>query len=281
MINVIQAKQNAHSLLKKHNIPSIEDVDFLLCYVLNISKAELVNISFISKKAYKKFLKTVILRTRHVPMEKIIGFTEFLELQIPFNLKTLTPRKETEILADIVIKAIQKTNKQLQVCDLCAGSGCIGLSIAKHTNSEVFLTDISKFSISQIKKNARLNKISNIQIIRSNLFLNIKNKFDYIVSNPPYIALNEMKKLEKEVKHFDPKLALYGGIDGLQLISKIILEAPKFLKHKGKIYLEIGNNQSSTVKNLLQHKFEDIQTIKDFENNIRFIVATLKGENYD
>ena len=164
--------------------------------------------------------------------------------------------------------------------DLCTGSGAIAVSLAKYiANSEITAVDISQDALNVAKKNAISNDVENqITFISSDMFTNLQeDKFDIIVSNPPYIKKDVIKKLEEQVKR-EPYIALDGGVDGLEFYRKIINEGYQYLKYKGYLCLEIGFDQKDDVIKLMkeQDRFENIYSKKDLYDNDRIIIARLK-----
>ena len=267
---------------------NIPDKDESIKYILSIATKKNINelhlVEELSLGEFRKFDKLVKLRERHVPLDKIIGYKEFYNLKIPFNRNVLTPRYETELLTDMLIKDIRKNFKKEppSILDLCSGSGCIGLAIASETGANVTLADISPKAIKISKKNNKLNNKlrlkdnkppTSVNFVVSDLFADIEYKFDIIVCNPPYIKSQDLQMLEIEVRDFDPILALDGGRDGLDFYRRVISEAPKFLNDGGKIYLEVGVNQADKVEKLLSKEFENIEIHKDLAQIDRFIIA--------
>ncbi|AZZ65490.1 peptide chain release factor N(5)-glutamine methyltransferase [Metamycoplasma phocicerebrale] len=181
---------------------------------------------FISKKE-EKLLK------KDYPVQKIIGYQIMQNVYIDIRYKVLIPRYETE---EVIIESYNYINKNSKVLDLCCGSGFIGLAVAKNIKCEVTLSDISIFALKQTKLNAKINKLDNLKVIKSNLFKNIKEKYDLIVSNPPY--LNKKHIFSKSLK-WEPKKALYAKDDGLYFYKKILNEASKYLKNSGFLIFEI------------------------------------------
>ena len=271
-----EALKLAKEILKEASVASVKDAEFILASVLNTDVAGLNAIEFLTIKQAKVFNKKIKARSKHCPLDKIIGYTDFLNVRIPFDKNTLSPRQETEILTEKIIKNIK--GKKLTVLDLCSGSGCIGIAIAKSTNASVTLSDISKKANKAAKANAELNGVD-VTIILSDLFENIPNKFDVIVSNPPYIKRRDLEVLEIEVRDFDPRLALDGGEDGLDFYRDIISKAPEYLNDGGKLYLEIGIEQSKEVVKMLGKNFEDIVVEKDYSGIDRYIIAKKREKN--
>lgn len=253
------------------------DANFLLPLALKTDKNNLPLDMPVSKKKYNKYCKLIRLRCKHMSMDKIIGFTEFMNVTIPFSHNVLTPRQETEILVDMIIKD-NKSRKNIKVLDLCTGSGCIGISIAKELCAEVTLSDISKSALKEASRNARLNNVK-VACVHSDLFDNISNTFDIIVSNPPYIPTCDVQTLEPEVLGFDPVLALDGGEDGLDFYRRIAIEAPKYLNPNGKLYLEIGIDEGEKIKDIFSPYFQNISVIKDYGGIDRFVIAEKRENN--
>lgn len=207
------------------------------------------------------FQITVKKRTEHVPLQYIIGEQEFMGLKFKVNSNVLIPRQDTETLVEEALKHIKPGMK---VLDLCTGSGCIIVSIAKNVPDIVcFGTDISKQALLVAKENAKRNDVE-VELKRSDLFDNITGTFDVIVSNPPYIATAEIASLMPEVRDFEPIEALDGKEDGLYFYRIIIEKSMDFLNPDGYLCLEIGYDQGSAVSLLMkQAGFTDVIVLKD------------------
>ncbi len=197
-------------------------------------------------------------------LEEIYNKMKMLEEYVP--IQYITNKQE--------FMQLNFLNKEVKILDLCTGSGCIAISLKKYIeNSKVYAIDISEEALNIAKQNA-MNNETDITFIKSDMFSNIKEeKFDIIVSNPPYIKTEVIKKLDKEVKK-EPLIALDGGNDGLYFYKKIIEEGYKFLNEEGKIFFEIGYDQKEDIINLINNnnKYELIKTKKDLGNNDRIIV---------
>ena len=288
----VELLQLAQSILKECDIPDYEESSVrLLEFILKCSNVELMLKDEISDEDCNLYLKAIKERSRHTPLDKIIGFKDFYGIRIPFNKNILTPRYETEFLVDRVvidIKNIYNSTRintpftPISVLDLCTGSGCVGIAIANATGANVTLSDIDPRAIKIAKSNNDLNNERrekcgyppiNPTFVISNMFENIKWKYDCIVCNPPYICSKDLTKLEIEVRDFDPVLALDGGKDGLNFYREIANNAYKYLNDGGTIYLEIGINQSAKVTKLMSKHFDNIQVIKDLAGIDRFIIA--------
>ena len=211
---------------------------------------------------YKQLINKII---EGIPLQYITNNQEFYSLDFYVDENVLIPQPDTEILVEEVLK-IAKDNNAKQILDICTGSGCIGISLAKNLkNVKITLSDVSQRALEIAKKNARNNNVmENIEIIKSNMFENIKEKYDIIVSNPPYIETNTIETLSSQVKN-EPYLALDGGKDGLKFYKILIEEAPKYLKDDGYLCMEIGYNQKDSIIKLLQgmNIFSKFQTNKD------------------
>lgn len=178
------------------------------------------------------------------PLQYILGEWEFFGLPFYVDARALIPRQDTELLVETAIELIRARGYQ-SCLDLCTGTGCVGISIAKHTGIRVVASDISPEALDLARENAELNEVP-IELIESDLFERIAEKFDLIVCNPPYLTLEDMQALQKEVT-FEPKLALYGGGDGLDFYRKIAWDEQKHLNHGGCLLLEIGSTQASSA----------------------------------
>lgn len=258
-------------LLSSGDINWESDAEFLLAHILNVPRSGIFTHNTILSSQYSKYLELIDRRITHEPMDSLIGFTEFLGLTIPFHKETLSPRQETEIMVDNIIRE-NTGRKGLKILDLCSGSGCIGLALSKLLNAKVLLADISPEALEISRQNARLNNLE-VEYITSNLFDNIIGTFDIIVSNPPYIPTLDLNGLEMEVKNYDPSIALDGGSDGLDFYREIIKSAPKHLADGGLIYLEFGINQGGIIAGLMQGNFTDIEIVKDYSGIDRYIKA--------
>ena len=228
----------------------------------------------ITEQERKKIAQYLAQMQEGMPIQYITKEQEFMGVSFYVDENVLIPQPDTEILVEEVMSLYSKESK-LTILDLCTGSGCIGISLAKYfTNSKFYLSDISQEALSIAKKNAQDTHTPNVQIVQSNLWENIQNKFDVIVSNPPYIASKEIPFLPKEVQK-EPRIALDGGTEGLDFYQKIIRESPKFLKDKGYLCLEMGYDQKEKITNLLEksNTFQKYYTKKDLAGIDRVVVA--------
>jgi len=230
--------------------------------------------------------------THGEPLQYITGNQEFMGLDFFVNQDVLIPQPDTEILVQAVIKYLEnncgKENVKLfenfekakldkpKILDLCTGSGAIAISLAKNSpiDAEIFASDISKEALGVALINCKKHK-AKIKFIESDLFKNIKEKFDIIVSNPPYIETEVIGELSLDVQN-EPHLALDGGEDGLDFYRKIAKEAKKYLNEEGMLFLEIGYNQKDSVQELLEKSgFKNIICLQDFGGNDRVVIANI------
>ncbi len=263
--NVLRPKYESILLFSKVN-----KIDFNDYYVNKKKK--------ISKRQTKIFLKKIALRGMGKPLSKIIGKKEFYSREFFVNSQTLDPRPETELIIDLVKSLKEKSTKPIKILDLGTGSGCIVISLYLELYKKISVSadaiDISIEALEIAKKNAKRHNIeSKINFFKSNWFSNVKNKFDIIVSNPPYIKRSEIITLSPEVEKFDPKVSLCGGYDGLNAFRRIADEAKSYLKKNGFILVEVGNGQSKKVKKIFElNQFKTIGVSKDLFDKERVII---------
>ena len=253
------------------------DTEWLIATILGKNRAEIKLVSSVSDKQYQDIIKAANRRAKGESLDNIFGYTEFYGLRFDVNKKVLTPRMETEILVEQVLKTARNF-KNPKVLDLGTGSGAIAVSLAKNGIENVTAVDISKAALATAEGNAKKNDVK-IEFLHSNLFENLKRKrkFDIIVSNPPYIASDDIKKLDKNVRECDPILALDGGEDGLDFYRDIIPSSTKRLTNGGMLFLEIGKGQGKDVRKLMRENgFDEIKTIKDYSKIERIICGKFK-----
>ena len=268
--------------LKVNNIenPNLK-ARLLMQYILNKSRQYLLthDDEELSKVQEQEYLKNIKKITKGTPLQHITHSQEFMKMNFYVNQEVLIPRPDTEVLVEETIK-IAKQMKAKKILDLCTGSGVIAVSIAKYVeNVEITAIDISEKALRVAKLNAKNNEVDDkIIFIKSDLFQNIKKeKYDIIVSNPPYIKRDIIKKLDKEVQN-EPNIALDGGYDGLDFYRKIVSEGFHYLKYEGYLCLEIGYDQKEEVTSIIkeQEKYGYIYSKKDLNENDRVIITQIK-----
>ena len=267
-------------ILKEKKIPSsILDSELLLSKTLNKTREEiLTNLDQkIEKKNILVFKKYLQRRSKNEPIAYIFQEKEFWGNKFYVNKHTLIPRPETEMLVDKLLNIYKK--KKISILDIGTGSGCIIISLLIYlSNSNGLGIDISKKAIQLAKKNKIKHKLLNrLKLSTQSLDKIYGRKFDLIVSNPPYIRRYDIKNLSDDIKKYEPRMALDGGNDGLDLIKKVIYKSKYILKINGMLALEIGNEQIKKVsKILLDNNFRIKQVIKDYKNNVRCVLANYK-----
>lgn len=265
-------------ILKENNFETYSlDVEVLLMNVTSFSKTELyLNTDYTLKdEELENFEKFFNRRLKNEPIAYIIGKCEFMGMEFLLNSHTLIPRPDTEILVEKAIEIINKNNFKNGI-DIGTGSGAIAISLAKYCDINIDAVDINEKALEICEKNAHLNNIKNIKFIQSDIFLNINNKYDIIVSNPPYIKTKEIDKLEKNVKDYEPLLALDGGEDGLIFYEKIIKQAERYLNKDGYLMFEIGHDQAKDVKKLMENNnFYNITVLKDLSGLDRVVFGNI------
>lgn len=229
----------------------------------------------VSEKERREYEDLIQRRLNSVPLQEILGSQNFFGYEIRVNRSVLTPRPETEQLVELVLRELER-KKNPAVLDLCTGSGCIAVAIAGE-RPDAFVTgaDISAEVLEIAKENGDKNRVR-IDWKRSDLFTDLTGCFDGIVSNPPYIPAQEVPTLDREVRDYDPILALDGGKDGLDFYRRIAEQAQAFLKPKGMLFLEIGDGQAESVQNILiEAGWSDVKWYRDYAGRERMITATL------
>lgn len=265
----------ALDLLKSSGIENVEyDIKAILTdtFGLDLNKfiLDMDNEFEPDKDLEAKYLSRIEKRKEHIPLQYIINKQNFYGLDFYVDESVLIPRYDTENIVDRIVKDC-KENKCLSVLDLCTGSGCIAVSLKKCGFEKVYAADISDKALAVAKHNAKLNN-ADIIFLQSDLYENFPKeiRFDIIVSNPPYISTDEIARIEKQVRDFEPKLALDGGRDGLDFYKKIINLSKNFLNNKGRLYLEIGYDQSKDVVDLAKKEgYDNIVIIKDLSGRDR------------
>jgi len=251
------------------------DARYILEYITGLNSAQyfIHSEDIIEKDKAEEFFRLIERRSKRIPLSYVIGTRDFFGLTFKVDENVLIPEQETELLVEEVIKHSEGKS----VLDMCTGSGCIAISIALFGKpSKVAASDISEKALEVARENAKSLKAGEISFIQGDMFENVTDKFDIIVSNPPYIETGEIDELMPEVRDYIPRLALDGDIDGLKFYRIISKEAVKKLNKNGRIFYEIGYNQSRAVASiLLENGFTNITVIKDYSGLDRIVMAKL------
>ena len=267
-------------ILKENKIKShILDSEILLSKSLNKLREEVLidldrEIEEKNILVFKKYLKR---RSRHEPIAYILEEKEFWSKKFAVNKSTLIPRPETELLVEKLLKIYK--GKKISILDIGTGSGCILISLLSDLKQSTGVgIDISANAILVAKKNALKHKLKKrIKFINKSLNTIFVKKFDLVVSNPPYIEKKDIKNLSNDIKRYEPRIALDGGNDGLDVIKKVIYKSKNILKINGTLALEIGKGQIKKVSNILiDNNFRIKNVIEDYKTNVRCVLATYK-----
>lgn len=268
---------------------AVREAEILIIEILHIDRSRLYSDTIeIPDDIAKQIDSLIVRRVQGEPIQYIIGHVEFLGLVINVGKGVLIPRPETELLVEEAIKELKRRftvhGSRFTVLDLCTGSGCIAIALAKHfPDAHVYGVDKSDTAIQYATRNAIENNVKNVHFIKGDLFEPVKNKkFDCIVSNPPYIKTGDIQTLQREIKEYEPVEALDGGEDGLKFYRRILSNADRFLKKNGIIILEIGHDQADSVLSIARGVgFKTINFIRDYADIKRICVVSQNIEEVD
>jgi len=245
----------------------------VLSYVLGISRSDVFKLNEVDVKTAKRVKRIAKKVNRGVPLAYVSGGVWFYDLPIMVNRHVLCPRHDTEIL---VYEVLQRLRGGEQVLDLCTGSGCIAIAIAKNSDARVFATDISKKAVEVARKNAVMNEV--VVSFDCGDLLDGQGVYDVIVSNPPYVRPPEIGAHDVGV-FYEPRIAFDGGPDGLWFYRRIVADAHRHLRADGFLAMEIGYDQAEDVRNLLaSHNWCNIEIIKDLASRDRVVIAKRGSE---
>ena len=277
-----EAMEEAAEILRSAGVPEANlDARLLLEYVCGTDRNYLYlhGEEALLPESHEKYRQAVQKRAGRIPLQHITGVQNFLGLDFKVNESVLIPRQDTEVLAE---EALVFLNDGDRLLDMCTGSGCLLLSVMSYKNDiKGWGADISEAALEVAGENyerlkSRIN--GEAAFIKSDLFDKISGKYDMIVSNPPYIESDEIEGLMPEVRDYDPRLALDGGMDGLDFYKRITGEAPGYLTAEGMLLVEIGCNQAEGVSELFEKNgFRDITVIKDLSGLDR-VVRGMRGQ---
>jgi len=261
-----------------------KESEMILTFCLDADKTVLYRDNpVLSSEDMEKIDEIAGRRIKREPLQYILGYVEFYGLKIKVGEGVLIPRPETELMVEEIIKLFTVHRSPFTVLDLCTGSGCLALALAKNfPDAKVYGTDISEEAVRYASENAEMNGIRNVTFLRGSLFEPIKklftvhySLFTVIISNPPYIKSNDIAELQPEIKNWEPRNALDGGEDGLRYYREILAEAPKYLAMDGFVFLEVGEGQAGDVIKIAEDaNFRKISAIKDYAGIDRILAIT-------
>ena len=283
MLTVLEAIQLSTTYLEKKGVESARtNAELLLADILNCKRLELY-LSFdkplkdVELDIYREFIKK---RGQRIPLQYILGYVDFYGYKFCVDQNVLIPRPETELLVEKIIEDNSAKDK-LRILDIGCGSGNISLVIAnKIMQSDVIGIDVSAEAISNAEKNKSAIKendnITFLQIDILNASVEHLGKFDIIVSNPPYISLNDFIELEPELRDYEPRISLTDELDGLSFYRKIVSLSKQMLNPKGRIYFEVGKDQYKPISEMmLKTGFSNMKVIKDYSGIERIVYGEL------
>ncbi len=260
--------------------------ELLLSHVLGLKRIELyTQYNKVVAQEQRDRLRDLVKRSgEHEPVAYLVGRTEFYSIEFEVTPDCLIPRPETELLVQRSIEFLRKRTGPQQICDLCTGCGVIAVAIAKNVpDAKVTATDISEPALAVAAKNIEKHKLADrVELRHGDLFEPLVPQldlFDLIACNPPYVSAPEYEALDRNVKDYEPRIALYAGQDGLDVYRRIVEKVGQFLKPDGVLLLEIGYQQGSAVRELLEQTgiFTQIRIDKDLQGHDRVVAAVRVG----
>jgi release factor glutamine methyltransferase len=286
-VTLADAIQKAAAQLASHEVPDARrDAELLLCHALGRDRAWLIihMQDALDGQGLRVFERHIDRRSSREPLQYITGMQEFWGLPFTVSPAVLIPRPETEFIVEAALTAFSGNSAPV-IVDLCTGSGCIAISLAKDLpKARVFATDWSGDALEIARQNARQNNVAErIRFLEGDLFgpleeMDLRMSVDIIVTNPPYIRSEELPTLQPEVRDFEPEMALIAGAAGTEIAERIIHRAPEYLRAAGSLIMEMGIGQAAALRNMLEdtHKFGSIEIVKDLARIERVITAKKK-----
>lgn len=283
-MTIVEALQKAAESLSAHNVPDARlDAELLLRHVLGKDRAWLLvhMQDRLDDQVQRSFERIIDRRKLREPLQYITGSQEFWGVPLMVTPDVLIPRPETEFVVEAALKAVSGITTPV-IVDLCTGSGCIAISLAKELpRARIFATDRSDRAVHVAQENARQNDVANrIRFLEGDLFepleeMDIRGRIDVIVTNPPYVRSGDLTTLQPEVRDFEPEMALVAGPAGTEVAERIIHQAPEYLKLGAPLIMEMGIGQTAALRKILEstHKFGSIGIVKDLAGIERVIIA--------
>jgi len=283
-VTIAEAIQKAAEILAAHNVPDARlDAEFLLRHALGKDRAWLLvhMQDRLDDQGQRSFQRSIERRKHREPLQYIIGTQEFWGIPLTVTPDVLIPRPETEFVVEAALKAVSGLDTPV-IVDLCTGSGCIAISLAKELpKARIFATDRSDRAVHVAQENARQNDVADrIRFLEGDLFepleeMDIRGRIDVIVTNPPYVRSGDLTTLQPEVRDFEPEMALVAGPEGTEVAERIIHQAPGYLKLGAPLIMEMGIGQTAALRKILEstHKFGSIEIVRDLAGIERVITA--------
>jgi release factor glutamine methyltransferase len=261
-VTLAEAINNAANLLSTAGITNARlDAEVLLSHIIVKDRVWLITHrdDVLDEKLQRDFADMIQRRTRREPLQHIIGNQEFWGLVFKVSPDVLIPRPETEFIVEAALAIVQDRNTLVRIIDLCTGSGCIAVSLAKElTAARVIATDVSEKALAVARENTRRHGVSeHIRFLLGDLFepleeLDIRGQMDIIVSNPPYVQAGVLSTLQPEVRDYEPEIALISGPEGTEMAKRIIQRAPEYLKKNGALIMEMGLGQAKALTRMVE-----------------------------
>ncbi len=261
-VTLAEAINNAATLLSTAGITNARlDAEVLLSHIIMKDRVWLITHrdDVLDDNHQREFADVIQRRTRREPLQHIIGNQEFWGLEFIVSPDVLIPRPETEFIIEAALAIVQDRNTPVRIIDLCTGSGCIAVSLAKElTAARVIATDASEKALAVARENTRRHGVSeHIRFLLGDLFepleeLDIRGQIDIIVSNPPYVQAGDLSTLQPEVRDYEPEMALIAGPEGTEMAKRIIQHAPEYLKKNGALIMEMGLGQAEALTRMVE-----------------------------
>ena len=284
-VTLAEAINNAATLLSTAGITNARlDAEVLLSHIILKDRVWLITHrdDVLDDNHQREFADVIQRRTRREPLQHIIGNQEFWGLEFIVSPDVLIPRPETEFIIEAALAIAQDRNTPVRIIDLCTGSGCIAVSLAKElTAARVIATDASEKALTVARENTRRHGVSeHIRFLLGDLFepleeLDIRGQIDIIVSNPPYVQAGDLSTLQPEVRDYEPEMALIAGPEGTEMAKRIIRLAPEYLKKNGALIMEMGLGQADALTRMVEATgaYGDRELLKDLAGIERVIIA--------
>jgi len=283
-VTIAEAIQKAAKELSAHNVPNARlDAELLLRHTLGKDRAWLLAHmqDRLDDQGQSSFEQSIERRILREPLQYITGTQEFWGLPFSVTPDVLIPRPETEFVVEAALKAVSGLDTPV-IVDLCTGSGCIAISLAKELpKARIFATDRSDRAVYMARENARKNGVADrIRFLEGDLFgpleeMDLRGRIDGIAANPPYVRSGELTTLQPEVRDFEPEMALIAGPEGTEIAERIIHQAPEYLKPGGLLIMEMGIGQAAALRKIIEHthQFGPIEIVQDLAGIERVITA--------